>query len=107
VEAVARKLEISQAHLTRLFDRHFGVSPLQYYRRLRMEVAASRLINSTASVKEIAWELGYSNPFHFSRSFKRFAEMSPVEYRRQYHRNTPTGYAAKVAESAPRRGSTG
>jgi AraC-like DNA-binding protein len=64
-----------------------------------MEVAASRLINSTASVKEIAWELGYSNPFHFSRSFKQFAELSPVEYRRQYYRNTPTGYAATVVES--------
>lgn len=96
VASMAHKLEISQAHLTRLFDRHFGISPLQYYRRLRMEVAASRLINSTASVKEIAWELGYSNPFHFSRSFKRFAEMSPVEYRRQYFRKTPTGYAAEV-----------
>mgnify|MGYP006269570029 CR=1 FL=1 len=105
VAAVARKLEISQAHLTRLFDRRFGISPLQYYRRLRMEVAASRLINSTASVKEIAWELGYSNPFHFSRSFKRFAEMSPVEYRRQYFRNTPTGYAAHVVDDSadPRR----
>ncbi|MEX2445183.1 MAG: AraC family transcriptional regulator [Alkalispirochaeta sp.] len=98
VKAVARTLEISQEHLTRLFDRRFGVSPLQYYRRLRMEVAASRLINSTASVKEIAWELGYSNPFHFSRSFKQFAELSPVEYRRQYYRNTPTRYAAKVVE---------
>ncbi|MFW5828169.1 MAG: helix-turn-helix domain-containing protein [Alkalispirochaeta sp.] len=98
VNAVARTLEISQEHLTRLFDRRFGVSPLQYYRRLRMEVAASRLINSTASVKEIAWELGYSNPFHFSRSFKQFAELSPVEYRRQYYRNTPTGYAATVVE---------
>lgn len=100
VAAVARKLEISQAHLTRLFDRRFGISPLQYYRRLRMEVAASRLINSTASVKEIAWELGYSSPFHFSRSFKRFAEMSPVEYRRQYFRNTPTGYAAHVVDDS-------
>ena len=99
MNAVARTLEISQEHLTRLFDRRFGVSPLQYYRRLRMEVAASRLINSTASVKEIAWELGYSNPFHFSRSFKQFAELSPVNYRRQYNRNTPTGYAAKVGDS--------
>jgi len=98
VNAVARTLAISQEHLTRLFDRRFGVPPLQYYRRLRMEVAASRLINSTASVKEIDWELRYSNPFHFSRSFKQFAELSPVEYRRQYYRNTPTGYAATVVE---------
>ncbi len=95
---VAERIGVSQAHLTRLFDRHFGVPPLQYYRRLRMEVAASRLINSNLSVKEIAWELGYSNPFHFSRSFRRFAGMSPVEYRRQYYRTTPTGYAGRVVD---------
>ncbi len=98
VAEVARRLEISQAHLTRLFDQRFGVPPLQYYRRLRMEVAASRLINTTSSVKEIAWELGYSNPFHFSRSFKRFAEMSPIEYRRQYYRTAPTGYAGRLVD---------
>lgn len=96
VAAVAAKIGVSQAHLTRLFTDHFGVSPLQYYRRVRMDVAASLLLNTTRSVKEIAWELGYSNPFHFSRSFRRYADMSPRAYREQYFRTNPTGYAGRI-----------
>lgn len=93
---VARALSITQAHLTRLFTYHFGVSPLQYYRRLRMDVAASMLLDTTRSIKEIAWELGYSNQFHFSRSFRRYADMSPSRYRQQYYRNNPTQYATRL-----------
>lgn len=96
VSEVARRLGVTPAHLTRLFDHHLGVSPLQYYRRLRMEVAASLLINTTRSIKEISFELGFANPFHFSRSFSRFTEISPSEFRRQYYRNNPTGYAGKI-----------
>ncbi|MFW5642956.1 MAG: helix-turn-helix domain-containing protein [Alkalispirochaeta sp.] len=96
VAEVSRRLGITQAHLTRLFTEHFGVSPLQYYRRLRMDVAASLLLNTTRSVKEISWELGYSNPFHFSRSFSRYADMSPRAYREQYFRHNPTKYAGRI-----------
>jgi AraC-like DNA-binding protein len=96
VGEVASRLGITQAHLTRLFTDHFGVSPLQYYRRVRMEVAASLLLNTTDSVKEIAWELGYTNPFHFSRSFRRYADMSPRAYREQYFRHNPTRYAERI-----------
>jgi transcriptional regulator GlxA family with amidase domain len=100
ISEVARRLGVTPAHLTRLFDRHLGVSPLQYYRRLRMEVAASLLINTARSIKEISFELGFANPFHFSRSFSRFAEISPSEFRRQYYRNNPTGYAGKIVGDA-------
>lgn len=96
VTDVARAIGITQAHLTRLFTCHLGVSPLQYYRRLRMDVAASMLLDSTRSVKEISWELGYSNPFHFTRSFTRYADMSPSEYRRQYYRTNPTRYETRM-----------
>lgn len=96
IAGVAAALGITQSHLTRLFTHHYGVSPLQYYRRMRMDVGASMLLDSTRSIKEIAWELGYSNPFHFSRSFRKYADMSPLEYRKQYYRNNPTDYAARV-----------
>jgi AraC-like DNA-binding protein len=99
VAEVSQRIGITQAHLTRLFTEHFGVSPLQYYRRLRMDVAASLLLNTTRSVKEISWDLGYSNPFHFSRSFRRYADMSPRAYREQYYRHNPTFYAERIVEA--------
>ncbi|SIP87337.1 AraC-like ligand binding domain-containing protein [Alkalispirochaeta americana] len=98
MEAVADSLDISREHLTRLFTQHLGVSPLQYYRRLRMDVATSLLLDTTLSIKEIAWELGYQNPFHFSRSFRRYAQMSPRTYRQQYYRQNPTGYDTRMVK---------
>lgn len=96
VADVAGAIGISQAHLTRLFTSRFGVTPFQYYRRLRMEVAVSMLLNSMVSVKEIAYELGYANPFHFSRSFHEFTGMSPTTYRNRYYSDNPMQYARRV-----------
>jgi len=38
-------------------------------------------------IKEIAFRLGYSNPFHFSRAFKKEMEITPKEYRIWYQKN--------------------
>ncbi|WP_018525402.1 AraC family transcriptional regulator [Alkalispirochaeta alkalica] len=99
MEAVADSLDISLEHLTRLFTQHLGIPPLQYYRRLRMDVATSLLLDTTLSIKEIAWELGYQNPFHFSRSFRRYAHLSPRAYRQQYYRQNPTGYDTRMVRA--------
>jgi AraC-like DNA-binding protein len=96
IGAVAERVGVTQAHLTRLFTEQFGMPPLQYWRRLRMETAASLLLNTTKSIKEIAWEMGYANQFHFSRSFSRVAEISPQRFRERYFRTAPTAYAGKV-----------
>ena len=48
----------------------------------RVILEAKRLLQFTdASIKEIAYELGYSNPFHFSHTFKNQIQSSPDEYR--------------------------
>jgi AraC-like DNA-binding protein len=44
--------------------------------------AAELLRNSTALVKEVAAELGFTNPFHFSRVFKRVHAMPPEYFAR-------------------------
>jgi len=57
---------------------------------LRYERAARLLRESDATALEIALEVGYEDPSHFSRAFKRIASVSPREYRRQQRRH-PTG----------------
>jgi AraC-like DNA-binding protein len=49
---------------------------------LRYEHAARLLRESDATALEIALEVGYEDPSHFSRAFKRIAGVSPREYRR-------------------------
>lgn len=81
--------ETAEAHgmevhmLMRLFQKHLGMSPLEYRNRLRMEAAGRLTAHSDRSMKEIAEQLGYRNSLYFSTAFRRVFGLSPSEYRRQ------------------------
>lgn len=51
-----------------------------------MNRAAERLLDSSLLVKEIAAEMGFSDPFNFSRTFKASFEVSPENFVRQGRR---------------------
>ena len=46
--------------------------------------AKRKLCYSSLSIKEIAYDLGYDNPFYFSRIFKNKEKHSPEEFRKQF-----------------------
>jgi len=50
--------------------------------RLKMNAAAQQLQQPNALVKEVAYDLGFSDPFHFSRAFKKVFGISPNAFRR-------------------------
>ena len=74
-------MEVHQ--LMRLFQRHFGVSPLEYRNKLRMEAAGRLVAHSSLPMKEIAERLGYRSPLYFSTAFRRTFGLSPSRYRLQ------------------------
>ncbi len=92
----AGEVGVSPEHLIRLFRSRFAISPMAYYRRLRLEAASSLLLNTTDSVKEIAWRTGYEDQDRFSAAFKKYAGVSPSRYREQYYQSNPTDYAVRV-----------
>ncbi|MBN2590884.1 MAG: AraC family transcriptional regulator [Sedimentisphaerales bacterium] len=81
LEQIAEECNIDSAYLCRLFKRFDKRSPYQYLMRLKMNFAAQRLLLPNSSVKEIAFELGFSDPFHFSRVFKRILGISPSTFK--------------------------
>ena len=74
---------IDPAYLCRLFARFDDLSPYQLLLRLKMNHAAERLATSDAMIKEIAADLGYSDPFHFSRTFKKVHGIAPEQFARR------------------------
>lgn len=52
---------------------------------VRFEAASNLLHNSNQSISEICAELGYSDPAHFTRAFRRWSGMSPTQYRAAAH----------------------
>lgn len=82
VDQIATAARTSRASLHRQFLRIAGMSPIEYVRRLRLDDAAWRLMNTPASVAQVATGVGYANQFHFSREFSRRFGASPSVYRR-------------------------
>lgn len=90
VSTLAAQASISTSHYFALFKRQTGTAPIDYFIRLRMNHARELLDSTRSSIKEIAAEMGYDDPFYFSRVFKSVHQVAPAEYRRR-HGPTKTG----------------
>ncbi len=83
LSALARRFGLNECKLKRGFKGVFGITVFGYLRRRRMEYAAGRLNQSNSTILEIADEVGYSNPSHFSRAFEAEFGCLPKDYRRR------------------------
>jgi len=81
LEQIASECHINNAYLCRLFRRYDNRSPYQYLLRLKMNLAAERLQQPGALVKQVAEESGFADPFHFSRVFTSVFGLSPTAFR--------------------------
>ena len=86
---IAADCNIDPAYLCRLFKRFDYQSPWQYVIQLKMRYAAQRLQISHALIKRVAQELGFSDAFQFSHTFRRVYGISPRQFI-QLHRNAST-----------------
>lgn len=82
VAQAARECHVDQAYFSRLFRRYAQQPPHQFLLRLKMNLAAQRLHDPATLIKQVAAELGFADPFHFSRAFKRALGISPDAFRR-------------------------
>jgi AraC-like DNA-binding protein len=74
---------LSVPHFSRLFRRQFGRSPVDYFLHLKVGAAREQLETTDLSIVSIARQLGYRDPYYFSRLFKTLTGCSPTAYRRR------------------------
>lgn len=75
---------ISQVYFRRLFKEIYSVSPIQYIRTVRIEKAKAMLCGEYASIEEVAYAVGFSNPYHFCKTFRQITGQPPSAYARLY-----------------------
>jgi AraC-like DNA-binding protein/quercetin dioxygenase-like cupin family protein len=90
LDAIAKACGVDAPYLCRLFSRFHDESPYQFLTRLRMEHASRILLESDATVKAVAAELGYKDAFHFSRVFKSVHHVPPSRFRQSMHPQWPS-----------------
>lgn len=69
LEEIGRRVGCSHFHLSRIFSQEVGKPIFQYLRELRLERAAALLREGRMTITQIALEVGYSSPSHFSTAF--------------------------------------
>ena len=86
LQELSRAAGVNASHLCRLFKRFGQGSPHAELSRRKMNHAASLLITTPELVKTIAQRVGYEDPLHFSRVFRRHFGRSPLDYQRTTRR---------------------
>ena len=72
---------INRYRLCREFSACFGLPPLQYLTRRRLEEAKKILLTTDFSIHEVSSMIGYENTNHFINLFKKYVSMTPGKFR--------------------------
>lgn len=83
---IAASLGYSYENFRKIFKSETGMSPLQYTLDVKFHYA-QRLLTEGMSVKETASVVGYSDPYIFSKQFKKYIGQSPSSYKHKNDRN--------------------
>ncbi len=77
----ADKLFLSPNYLGDLLKKETGVSAQDHIQRKMVDVAKEKIFDTDKSISDVAYELGFKYPQHFTRMFKKTTGVSPSEYR--------------------------
>lgn len=81
VGEAARRAGVTPEHLTRMFQRRFGVTPVEY-RLASRTLAALRLLRETDKpLSEITYEVGFATQSHMTHAIRRWARSTPRRIR--------------------------
>jgi AraC-like DNA-binding protein/mannose-6-phosphate isomerase-like protein (cupin superfamily) len=80
LEELANEVRLSLAQLNDLFKAYTGMTPYQYCIHAKINRAKEILVGGETSVKEIAWQVGFDDPYYFSRLFKKKTGVSPSHW---------------------------
>lgn len=78
---LANEVGYSPTYFTTLFKKETNYSPISYFSHLKIVNACELLDYTNMKVKEISFHLGYSDPYYFTKDFKKKMGLSPRNYR--------------------------
>ncbi len=83
LSCIAEQYGFNQSYISHLFKEKEGIPLRRYINNIRIDKARYYLVNTNIKVKDICGLVGYSNPEHFSREFKKKLGQSPNYFRNQ------------------------
>jgi len=81
----ANKLNLSPNYFGDLVKKETGKSANEYIHLKLIDLAKEKMLDHDKSVSEVAYELGFKYPQHFTRTFKQHVGMTPLQYRTSFN----------------------
>lgn len=82
VKFCAKELCLSPGYFGDLIKKETGKSAQTYIQQKVINIAKERILNSSVSIAQVAYNLGFQYPQHFTRLFKKLVGQTPNDYRR-------------------------
>lgn len=82
-ELLSELCGMSTVYFRRTFVSVYGISPIKYLHNFRMEKAKAILRSDFETIEQVALSVGYNSIYHFSKMFKVYTGISPLEYSKQ------------------------
>ena len=82
LKKMAEAVGINPFYLSHLFRKEMGISFLEYLTSVRLSIAKKLLQQTNLSIIEICLEVGYQDPSHFAKIFRKKEGIPPTEYRK-------------------------
>ena len=83
VSALAEMCGVSEVYFRSEFKKFFGMTPLEYIKKRRIEIACQLLSTGLYSVTQVAERAGFDSISYFSAEFHRLKGCTPMEYARR------------------------
>lgn len=84
VQYIANQLNVSPNYLSDMLRLTTGKNTQQHIHEKLIEKAKEKLANTTLSISEIAYQLGFEHAQSFSKLFKNKTSQSPLEFRTSF-----------------------
>lgn len=87
LEKISRAVHVSSSHLSHVFKREMGYSPMQYVNMRRFGEAQFLLMSTHERITDIALKTGFESPNNFYKMFMKQMGMSPSDFRNAYKKS--------------------
>ena len=84
VDKICNEFGVGRRTFERRFKKSTGNSIAEYIQRVKVEFAKKHLESGRKTINEIIYETGYNDVDAFRKVFKKYTDLSPIDYRKRY-----------------------
>ncbi|WP_267403041.1 MULTISPECIES: AraC family transcriptional regulator [unclassified Chryseobacterium] len=84
ITAIAKHFNISETYFGSYFKRNFEISYRKYITDYKLKLIERRIQSGQMTMKQIAFEFGFTDESHLTNYFKKLMKVSPSDYKFQY-----------------------